>query len=122
MINLKDFVYDLPLYLKSAGLVICRAGASTLAEIAYLGKPAIIVPSPNVVNNHQEKNARLFEANGAAVVLREGSFTPETLLETISSILSSPEKISGMSNAMHSFCVPDSARIIADNVLKYVSL
>ena len=117
---LKDFVYDLPLYLKNAGLVICRAGASTLAEIAYLGKPAIIVPSPNVVNNHQEKNARVFEAMGAAVVLREGTFTPEILLESISAILSSPEKIAEMSSAMHSFCVPDSARIIAENVLNYV--
>ncbi|MBR0351943.1 MAG: undecaprenyldiphospho-muramoylpentapeptide beta-N-acetylglucosaminyltransferase [Oscillospiraceae bacterium] len=119
---LKDFVYDLPLYLHAAGLVICRAGASTLAELAYLGKPAIIVPSPNVVNNHQDKNARVFEAKGAAVVLREGTFSPEVLLDTIGSILSSPEKMEAMSSAMHSFCVPDSARIIADKVLEHVTV
>ena len=114
---LKDFIYDLPVFLKAANLVICRAGASTLAELAYLGKPAIIVPSPNVVNDHQDKNARVFEAKGAAVVLSEGSFTPEELLDTIRSILTSPEKTSEMSAAMHSFCVPDSAGIIADRVL-----
>ncbi len=119
---LKDFVYDLPLFLKAAEIVICRAGASTLAELAYLGKPAIIVPSPNVVNNHQDKNARVFEAKGAAVVLVEGTFSPEDLRNTIEAILSSPEKLAAMSSAMHSFCVPDSARIIADKVLEYVTL
>ncbi len=118
---LKDFVYDLPLYMKAANLVICRAGASTLAELAYLGKPAVIVPSPNVVNNHQEKNARVFEAKGAAVVLTEGSFTREDLLETIMSILSSPNREAEMSEAMSSFCVPDSAAIIADKVLQFVA-
>ena len=114
---LKDFVYDLPLYLQAASLVICRAGASTLAELAYLGKPAIIVPSPNVVNNHQDKNARVFESKGAAVVLSEGTFKPDDLLRTIEDILSSPERSAAMSEAMRSFCVPDSAKIIAERVL-----
>ena len=112
-----DFIYDLPAYLNSAALVICRAGASTLAELAYIGKPAVIVPSPNVVNNHQFKNASVFEAKGAAVVLTEGSFTPADLLKTIESILSSKGKYDAMSEAMHSFCVPVSAEIIADRVL-----
>ena len=119
---IKDFVYDLPQYLKAAKLVICRAGASTLAELAYLGKPAIIIPSPNVVNNHQEKNARVFESAGAAVVLTEGTFTPEDLLRTIYSILSIPEKNAAMSTAMHSFCVQDSASIIADKILNHLSV
>ena len=114
---LKDYVYDLPLFLKAASLVICRAGASTLAELAYLGKPAVIVPSPNVVNNHQDKNARVFEAKGAAIVLSEGTFTPEDLLRTIEDILTSPERTAAMTEAMRSFCVPDSAEIIAEKVL-----
>ena len=113
----KDFLYDLPVYLSAASLVICRAGASTLAELAYLGKPAIIVPSPNVTNNHQDKNARVFEKKGAAIVLSEGKFTPEDLLASIQSVLSTPEKAGRMSMAMSSFCVPDSAAIIAEMVL-----
>ena len=75
------------------------------------------MPSPNVTNNHQDKNARVFERKGAAIVLSEGTFTPEDLLASIVSVLSNPEKADRMSVEMSSFCVPDSAALIAKKVL-----
>ena len=65
----------MPTAMAAADLVLCRSGASTLAELSALGKPAVLVPSPNVVNNHQEKNARVLERAGAARVIVEREAT-----------------------------------------------
>ena len=105
--------------LSAADLVICRAGASTLSELSSTGKPALIVPSPNVTNNHQEKNARLVECAGGAKVLLEGEFDEEKFLEEIRSLLFDNEKLSEMSKAMHSLSVPDALDRITDAVLEY---
>jgi UDP-N-acetylglucosamine--N-acetylmuramyl-(pentapeptide) pyrophosphoryl-undecaprenol N-acetylglucosamine transferase len=119
-LSVRDYLYEIPKYFSAADLILCRAGASTLSELAYIGKPAIIVPSPNVTNNHQEKNARVFESAGAAIVLTEGSFSAETLLDAIRKILTSEDRKNTMSQAMRSFCVPDSAERIADSILSFV--
>ena len=116
----RDYLYDIPNYFAAADLILCRAGASTLSELAYIGKPAVIVPSPNVTNNHQEKNARVFENAGAAIVLTEGSFSAENLLDSIGKILTSEDLKNTMSQAMRSFCVPDSAERIADSILSFI--
>ena len=119
-LQVKDYLYDIPMYFSAADLILCRAGASTLSELAFLGKPSIIVPSPNVTNNHQEKNARLFERAGAAIVLTEGSFTAENLLDSIRKVLTSEDLKNTMSQAMLSFRVQDSAERIAGSILSFV--
>ena len=88
--DVRPYIYDMPLVMAAADLVLCRAGASTLAELTLLGKPAILVPSPNVTNNHQEKNARVLEHVGGAKVLLEGEFTAESLLSDVRALLSDP--------------------------------
>jgi UDP-N-acetylglucosamine--N-acetylmuramyl-(pentapeptide) pyrophosphoryl-undecaprenol N-acetylglucosamine transferase len=72
--DVREYIYDMPRVMAAADLVMCRAGASTLAELTYMGKPVILVPSPNVTNNHQEKNARVIENAGGAKVFLEGEF------------------------------------------------
>ena len=119
-LQVKDYLYDIPMYFSAADLILCRAGASTLSELAFLGKPAIIVPSPNVTNNHQEKNARFFEDAGAAIVLTEGSFSAEDLLDSIRKVLTSEEVKNRMSQAMLSFRVQDSAERIAESILSFL--
>lgn len=69
--DVRPYIYDMSRVMAAADLVLCRAGASTLSELAMMGKPAVLVPSPNVTNNHQEKNARALERAGAAVVALE---------------------------------------------------
>ena len=119
--KVSEYLYNIPDLMTAADLVICRAGASTISELTYLGKPALIVPSPNVTNNHQEKNARLLEAAGAAKVMLEGEFTSETFLGEIRSILNSPELLRSMSENMKKLGKRDSAGIISDYILEHIS-
>ena len=65
-LQLREYIYDMAVVMRAADLVICRAGASTISELTALGVPALMVPSPNVTNNHQEKNARVLEEHGGA--------------------------------------------------------
>ena len=115
-IEVREYIYDMPRVMAAADLVLCRAGASTLSELTLLGKPAILIPSPNVTNNHQEKNARVLEAAGGARVLLEGRFTQDSLLGEISELLSQPEKLLDMSEKMRALGVPDATGKIADAV------
>jgi UDP-N-acetylglucosamine--N-acetylmuramyl-(pentapeptide) pyrophosphoryl-undecaprenol N-acetylglucosamine transferase len=75
--------------LNAADLVICRSGAITVSELSALGKPAILVPSPNVTNNHQEYNARALSDNGGAITILEKDFNEISLKEAVNSIISS---------------------------------
>ena len=86
-----------------------------------MGKPALLVPSPNVTNNHQEKNARVLESAGGAKVLLEGEFTADSLLGVVSGLLSSPEELETMAESMKDLGVPDATERIADLVLDLAS-
>ena len=66
-LDMREYIYDMPQVLAAADLIICRAGAATIAEVCASGTPCIMVPSPNVTGNHQEKNARVLERSGASV-------------------------------------------------------
>lgn len=115
--DVRDYIYDMPRVMAAADLVLCRSGASTLAELTAMGKPAVLVPSPNVTNHHQEKNARVLEQAGGARVLLEGEFTADTLLGLVSELLSSPETLADMGARMRSLGVPDATERMADLVL-----
>lgn len=115
--EIREYIYDMPLVMAAADLVMCRSGASTLSELAVLGKPAILVPSPNVTNNHQEKNARVLEKAGAAVLIPESDITSDKLLGSVSLLLSRPETLEAMSEQMKKIGVGDATERIADIIL-----
>ena len=115
--DVRKYIYDMPRVMAAADLVLCRAGASSLAELTFTGKPAIIVPSPNVTNNHQEKNARVLERAGGAKVLLEGEFDAQSLFEDIRTLLSDRDKLSAMREAMLSLAVPDATDRICGLIL-----
>ena len=98
--DIREYIYDMPLYMSAADLVMCRAGASTLAELAALGKPAILVPSPNVTNDHQSKNAQVMEKRGAAMLIPDATVSAENLLATVSELLSDSARLAEMSEKM----------------------
>jgi len=106
-IAVEQYIYNMPAVMAAADIVMCRAGASTLAELTFMGKPAIIVPSPNVTNNHQEKNARVLERAGGAKVLLEGEFDAAELLDTIKTVLSDKEECDKMADSMRALSVDD---------------
>lgn len=108
-VTLVPFLYDMPAVLAGADLFVGRAGATTLAEITALGVPSVLIPSPYVTNNHQEKNARRLEAEGAAVVLREAELTPQRLAETVLALCANPEGLKAMRAAARRLGIPDAA-------------
>ncbi|MEG1441067.1 MAG: glycosyltransferase [Oscillospiraceae bacterium] len=98
-IKVSEYIYDMEIVMSAADVVVSRAGASTLAELTALGKPAILVPSPYVTGNHQEYNARAIESGGGAVVILEKDFTMQMLNKTILNMTENPEKLLNMKKA-----------------------
>ena len=99
-IKIVSYIHNMDEVLNAADLVICRSGAITVSELAALGKPAILVPSPNVTNNHQEYNARALSDNGGAITILEKDFNEISLKEAVSSILSSEKAQREMSEKL----------------------
>lgn len=117
-LQMQEYIYNMPTVMAAADLVISRAGASTLNEIAASGTPCIIVPSPNVAENHQEKNAKILEDRGAALVLHEADCTPERLYRAAHELLQNPARCAAMRRALLNMAVVDSAERICDIILE----
>ena len=116
-VDVREYIYDMPTVMRAADLVICRGGASTISEVTALGMPAIIVPSPYVVNNHQEKNASVLEHAGGIRMLLEADSTGEKLYSTAMEILGSSELRQKMHEALLSLAVPDATEQIYRTVM-----
>jgi UDP-N-acetylglucosamine--N-acetylmuramyl-(pentapeptide) pyrophosphoryl-undecaprenol N-acetylglucosamine transferase len=93
------FVYDVEQFYNRCDLLICRAGAITLAEITILGKPAILVPLPTAAHNHQEQNARRLDEAGAARMILQKDLSSDTLLSEIRELFAAPERLKQMSDS-----------------------
>ena len=113
-IFLKEYIYNMPTIMTAADIVISRAGASTCNEIAAAGIPCILIPSPNVTANHQEKNARALEEQGAAAVILEADCSAEKVMQTICELLENREAYNKMHEALLEIAVPDSAQRMCD--------
>lgn len=111
-LDLRQYIYDMPLVCAAADLVICRAGASTLAELSAVGKPAILVPSPNVTADHQTKNARVLSDHGGAVLMPEDECSGEKLYCQASAILRDQDRREEMIRALKEQSVSDSSEQI----------
>ncbi len=106
---IKPFIHNMPEVLAGVDLVVSRAGATTLAEITSLGIPSILIPSPYVTNNHQEKNARSLSDHGAAKILLEKDLTSNTLVSQIDRIMLDQQVIAEMKRKAREMGVPDAA-------------
>ena len=115
-IDMREYIYNMPEATCAADLMVCRGGASTLSELIAAAKPSIIIPSPNVAENHQEANARALESAGGAVVIVEKDCTPELLYKTRSELLSDKERLATMSEALRSRAVLDATSRIYDTI------
>ncbi|MBM4127036.1 MAG: undecaprenyldiphospho-muramoylpentapeptide beta-N-acetylglucosaminyltransferase [Nitrospira sp.] len=91
------YLYDMPTVLRSADLVVARAGAMTIAELTACGKPAILIPLPTAIYDHQMKNARAMEAAGGAIVLPQADLTGSTLSDSITAMVQDPSRLQTMS-------------------------
>lgn len=119
-IMVKDYIYDMDIAMNAADIVISRAGASTLSELTAIGKPAILVPSPYVADNHQEHNARAIEKGGGAKVIMESELNADSIEKAVSEMTENSEKLSMMSEASRKMGVPDSTEIIYKEIMSLI--
>ena len=118
--EVREYIEDMPALLAAADLVISRSGALTLAELEAVGRAAVLIPSPNVAENHQYYNALELQKAGAAVVIEEKDLTGEKLVSTVSELLAEPGKLAAMGQNARRLSVDDSLDRIADALLKLV--
>lgn len=121
---LMEYTVDLPTYMAAADVVICRAGAMTLTEIAKMGKPSIIIPSPNVADDHQYKNAKALADADAAIVIREESMGKGGTCEVcdaVKELYENSELCEKMSKNIRAFAKPDVEKNIFESIEKLLA-
>lgn len=116
----QEYINNMPELLAAADLVIARSGALTLAELEVMGRASILIPSPNVAENHQYYNAMELQKAGAAVVIEEKDLTAEKLIETVQQLLAEPGRLAEMGRCARKLAVPDSLDRITARLLTLV--
>jgi UDP-N-acetylglucosamine--N-acetylmuramyl-(pentapeptide) pyrophosphoryl-undecaprenol N-acetylglucosamine transferase len=119
-VQVHAFIEDMATACAASDMVVSRAGASSTAELAAMGKPSILVPYPHAADNHQEHNARAFEQTGAAVVLLDKECTGDALSSIIKELLSQPLRLQNMSQAAFSLAKLSAAEEIAETIVRRV--
>jgi UDP-N-acetylglucosamine--N-acetylmuramyl-(pentapeptide) pyrophosphoryl-undecaprenol N-acetylglucosamine transferase len=116
-LTVTDFISDMGAAYQAADLVISRAGASSISEFCLIGKPVILVPSPNVAEDHQTKNAMALVNKDAALYVKD-SEAKDILLKKAIDTVSNNNKLNSLSLNIKKMALPNSADIIADEVIK----
>jgi UDP-N-acetylglucosamine--N-acetylmuramyl-(pentapeptide) pyrophosphoryl-undecaprenol N-acetylglucosamine transferase len=115
------FFPDLPARIAAAHLVIARSGASTVAELAAIGRPAILVPLPHALDQDQSANAAVLERAGGAIRLLQSEFTPDRLARDLTALVAAPQRLVAMASAARSAGAIDAAERLADLVLATIA-
>lgn len=115
-VTVREYIYDMPTLLAASDIVISRAGAMTMSELAAMEKAAIIIPSPNVTNNQQYKNAAVFEKAGGAILIQEKDLTEEKLKNELKALIDNPGKLESLKENIKQFAILDSLSRINDVV------
>ncbi len=113
------FISDMAAAYAAADLVVSRAGAGSISELELLGKPCILVPSPNVAEDHQTKNARALSDKGAAILVKDAD-AREQLIDEIISTLHDKKKLQEMSAEISKLALPDSDEKIVDEIINII--
>ena len=118
--DVEPFFFDMGRQLGRADLIVCRAGATTLAEVAAAGRPAILIPLPTATDDHQRKNAEALAQAGAAEMLLQRDATGPALAKRILALAGDAAARKRMAGAVRSFARPDAAKVIVDRALELV--
>ncbi len=120
-LRITEYIYDMDLCMSAADLVINRAGASTISELQVKGMPSILIPSPNVAENHQFYNAKTLSDNDAAILIEEKDLTGEKLIESVKSLIDNKEKLQKMGENAKKTAVFDANERICEVILNLVN-
>ena len=118
-VKILPFIKNMQAAYSAADLVIARAGATTIAEVSAMGLPVIFVPSPNVAEDHQYKNAEALVGNNAAVLIKDSDLKDQ-FSQVVLSLINNDSRLSTLKNNIKKFSKPDAARVIAENAIKLV--
>ena len=121
-IEIREYINDMDRCMSAADLVICRAGASSLSELEALGKASILIPSPNVAENHQYHNAMALVERDAAAILEEKAYTPEAMEALFTDLVRDGEKRARFAVNAKAMAVADAKRQIADRILSLAKI
>jgi UDP-N-acetylglucosamine--N-acetylmuramyl-(pentapeptide) pyrophosphoryl-undecaprenol N-acetylglucosamine transferase len=115
--RVEPFLYAMDREMKAAGLVICRAGATTIAELTASSRPSLLIPLPTAADDHQRKNAEVLVAAGAAELLVQMQMTGDRLAERILALAADRTRLRAMSASARRLAKPEAARVIVDRAL-----
>ena len=110
--RITEYINDMDTCMAAADLVICRSGATTLAELEALGKPAILIPSPIVAGNHQFHNANVLGKAGAAIVIEQKDVKSEEVIRIIEELYNDPDRVKQMSECSAKLWIDDTSEKI----------
>ncbi|MEH6568821.1 MAG: undecaprenyldiphospho-muramoylpentapeptide beta-N-acetylglucosaminyltransferase [Halioglobus sp.] len=113
-VKVTAFIEDMASAYEWADLVLCRAGALTVSELSIMGRPAILVPLPQAIDDHQSANARFLVAPGGAVLLRQSEMSADTLIDLLSGYLKNPRQLTAMAAASAGLGIPRATQIVGD--------
>lgn len=119
-IEIREYINDMDVCMSAADLIICRSGASSLSEIQATGKASVLIPSPNVAENHQYHNAMALVNEGAALIIEEKDLKGEKLFETVNDLLENPNKLKEIGSNAKKMAILDSTQRILDVILSLV--
>jgi UDP-N-acetylglucosamine--N-acetylmuramyl-(pentapeptide) pyrophosphoryl-undecaprenol N-acetylglucosamine transferase len=114
--EISPFFGDMPARIAKANLVICRSGASTVSELAVIGRPSVLVPYPYALDHDQAANAAALKAKGGAEVIAQSALTPEKLSKIIGTAMAEPERLAGIAAAAKETGKPQAAKALGDLV------
>ena len=120
--EIAPFFSDLPARMAAAQLIISRSGASTVAELSAIGRPAILVPLPHALDQDQFENAGVLEAAGGAIRIGQTDFTPRRLATAITTLSGDPAQLAQMAQMAKSIGTIDAAERLADLVIKVAAI
>ena len=119
--RVEPYLFTMDREIKSADLVVSRAGATTIAELAAAGRPSVLVPLPTAADDHQRKNAEVFRDAGAADLIEQKDLTGAVLADRIASLVADQARLQAMGAAARALAKPDAAKVIVDRALELAS-
>ena len=116
--RVEPFLYEMDREMSAADVVVCRAGATTIAELTAAGKPAVLIPLPTAADDHQRKNAEVLVRAGAAEMIEQKDLTGGVIAERIAALVADTDRRRRMATAARALARPDAARVIVDRALE----
>ena len=117
-LSMMEYIHDMHVRMSAADIIVCRAGAMTISELAMMKKACVMIPSPNVVDNHQYKNAKVLSDANAVVLLEESNLTLDGFRENLDNLITDFKRREELAHNIVQFANLDANQLIFDEILK----